>query len=208
MDPVGDKHNLKNKKLLSYDSEMMDLDYYVSTAYKKPIKYTKHFDMVYTLPFLDKDFCNELLTEIKCIEKNFNYEGNEQEHISVRSPELRLKNICPELSKHLLERVCAFGNAFFTKYFGTPVNRGTVHVTKYNKEWVGQEHTDLCDVSVLVSLNEKEFEGGGTEFKGGIIKPLSVGSAIIFPSYITKHKGLSITSGERYLLVFWLTRSM
>ena len=23
---------------------------------------------------------------------------------------------------------------------------------------MGQEHTDLCDVSVLVSLNEKEFE--------------------------------------------------
>ena len=207
MDPAGDNYILKNKKILSYDSEIMDLNYYLNLYDRKPINYTRHFDMVYTLPFLDKDFCKELLVEIKHIEQNYKYDGNIDEHISVRSPELKIANVCPRLNKHLIERVCAFGNPFFEKCFDTPIQSGTVHVTKYDKDWSGNEHTDLCDVSVLVSLND-DFEGGGTEFKGGVIRPLPIGSALVFPSYITRHKGLSITRGNRYLLVFWLNRTL
>ena len=207
MDPAGSKYNLKNKKLLSYDSEMMDLDFYVNNIYKEPIVHTRHFDMVYSLPFLDKDFCAELLKEIKCIEKKYSYKGNKNEHISVRSPELTLVDKCPELSEHLLNRVCSFGNLFFIKCFDTPVTGGSVHVTKYDSKWNGIQHTDLCDLSVIVSLNENEFVGGGTKFKNGVIKPLPVGSALVFPSYITPHQGLPIETGNRYLLVFWLIRT-
>ena len=53
MDPAGDNYILKNKKILSYDSEIMDLNYYLNLYDRKPINYTRHFDMVYTLPFLD-----------------------------------------------------------------------------------------------------------------------------------------------------------
>lgn len=206
MDPVGNKYSLKNKKLLQYKTEMLDLDFYSSVVYKQQISAKHHFDHVYTLPFLDKEFCKELLQEIKLLEESFDYKGNLDEDESVRSPELQIAQICPELSENLLRNICTFGNYFFSEVFDSDVDSGSVHVTKYDKNWIGKMHNDLADVTVLIPLNENEFDGGGTEFKKGIIEPQEIGTATIFPSFITKHKGLSITSGERYLLVFWLKK--
>jgi predicted 2-oxoglutarate/Fe(II)-dependent dioxygenase YbiX len=60
-------------------------------------------------------------------------------------------------------------------------------------------------MSVVVPLNTGAYEGGGTEFHNhGTLAPLPSGHALIFPSFTHLHRGLAVTKGERYLLVFWL----
>ena len=57
---------------------------------------------------------------------------------------------------------------------------------------------------MVVPLNE-DFDGGGTAFAGrGTVAPQPAGTGLIFPSFTHLHKGLPVTSGDRYLLVFWL----
>lgn len=67
-----------------------------------------------------------------------------------------------------------------------------------------EQHQDGSDMSVIVSLsNELNYTGGGTKFENGFIVNQQQGDIIMFPSKY-KHEGMSITSGTRFLLVFFI----
>ena len=172
-----------------------------------PIKdcITHHFNQVYSVPFYTKEFVDTLLKEIKEQEKTINYEPNLNEDELRRSPEISLNLKCPELMKQLMTSLHDIGTPIFYSVFGRTFYQGTVHITKYDPTWEGNWHHDACNISFVVPLNTGEYEGGGTKFHdGGIIKPLPTGHGLFHSSFSTLHKGLSITKGERYLLVFWL----
>ena len=172
-----------------------------------PIKdcITHHFNQVYSVPFYTKEFVDTLLKEIKELEKTINYEPNLNEDELRRSPEISLNLKCPELMKQLMISLHDIGTPIFYSVFGRTFYQGTVHITKYDPTWEGNWHHDACNISFVVPLNTGEYEGGGTKFHdGGIIKPLPTGHGLFHSSFSTLHKGLSITKGYRYLLVFWL----
>ena len=172
-----------------------------------PIKdcITHHFNQVYSVPFYTKEFVDTLLKEIKEIEKTINYEPNLDEDELRRSPEILLNLKCPELMKELMNSLYDIATPIFYSVFGRTFYQGTVHVTKYNSTWKGNWHHDECNISFVVPLNTGKYEGGGTQFHdGGVIEPIPTGHGLFHSSFSTLHKGLSITKGYRYLLVFWL----
>jgi hypothetical protein len=65
-------------------------------------------------------------------------------------------------------------------------------------------HTDNSEISVNILLSDpNEFEGGGTYFDDGIVTFLEKGDALIHCGK-TKHSGLEITKGRRYILVAFI----
>ena len=172
-----------------------------------PIKnyITHYFNQVYSVPFYTKKFIDTLLKEIKEMEKTINYEPNLNEDELRRSPEILLNLKCPELMKELMNSLYDMATPIFYSVFGRTFFQGTVHVTKYDSTWKGNWHHDAGNISFVVPLNTGEYEGGGTQFHdGGVIEPLPTGHGLFHSSFSTLHKGLPITKGERYLLVFWL----
>lgn len=81
-----------------------------------------------------------------------------------------------------------------------------VFVAKYDAD-KGQKslgrHVDGSDFSFVIALNDG-FEGGGTKFAGGSVKKPGVGSAVGFCGR-TKHQGLKVTRGTRYILAGFMT---
>lgn len=69
-------------------------------------------------------------------------------------------------------------------------------------------YTQLRKLSVTVQLSQPEaYEGGDLQLVVGkreLVMPRSVGSAVLFPSYIL-HTVKPVTRGTRYALVLWFT---
>jgi len=81
-----------------------------------------------------------------------------------------------------------------------------IFIVKYDSN--GQSnlelHSDESDLSINILLsNPDDFEGGGTYFEDGITTCLERGDALIHCGK-TKHSGLKITKGNRYLLVAFI----
>jgi hypothetical protein len=81
-------------------------------------------------------------------------------------------------------------------------------IVKYEKFEQNQTKLDLHDdhscITVNILLNDPdEFKGGGTFFEDGITYHLNQGDAIIHSSK-SKHAGIEITEGKRYVLVFFI----
>jgi hypothetical protein len=65
-------------------------------------------------------------------------------------------------------------------------------------------HDDDCCLTINILLSDiNEFTGGGTYFEDDITTYLNQGDAIVHSSK-TKHAGVEITEGKRYLLVFFI----
>lgn len=97
-----------------------------------------------------------------------------------------------------------------TAYGLDPLKLGIseVFIAKYSAEKGQQKslgkHVDGSDFSFVVALNEG-FEGGGTKFvKNNAIKKPLLGNAVGFCGQ-SKHQGLKVTSGTRYILAGFLT---
>lgn len=82
-----------------------------------------------------------------------------------------------------------------------------VFIAKYSAEKGAQKslakHVDGSDFSFVIALND-DFTGGGTKFVNGVIKKPSAGGAVGFCGQ-TKHQGLKVTSGTRYILAGFLS---
>jgi hypothetical protein len=82
-----------------------------------------------------------------------------------------------------------------------------VFVVKY--EMGKQEYLEMhCDdstitINILLSDPTTDFSGGGTQFEDGLILNPDQGDMIVHGSK-RKHSGLQITSGKRYILVFFI----
>jgi predicted 2-oxoglutarate/Fe(II)-dependent dioxygenase YbiX len=65
-------------------------------------------------------------------------------------------------------------------------------------------HTDGSSITVNILLSDpSNFVGGGTYFEDDITVTLEQGDMIMH-SGKTRHSGLKITEGKRYLLVFFI----
>lgn len=64
-----------------------------------------------------------------------------------------------------------------------------------------ENHQDGSIFSFIIPLND-QYEGGGTEFNGRIIKP-KIGEAFVFCGQ-NFHKGVEVTKGTRYVLAGFL----
>lgn len=85
-------------------------------------------------------------------------------------------------------------------------NVNDVFIVKYdaNLQRSLDAHTDTSDISINILLSDtSDFDGGGTSFEDGIVTHLERGDMLIH-SGKTKHSGLAITRGQRYILVAFI----
>lgn len=162
---------------------------------------------VYTIPVFSEKFCVLLRDEINNIGENFIPNDDEDELRQI--PEFVLQDQSPELYASFMTIVKNVFNPIFLSLWNRHVDDGGIQIAKYNPagKQKGAWHHDMSgDITVVVPLNTGDYLGGGTEFAGrGIVPPLPSGNALIFPSFTHLHRGLAVESGDRYLLVFWLT---
>jgi hypothetical protein len=86
------------------------------------------------------------------------------------------------------------------------LNVDDIFIVKYdaNRQSSLDLHADYSEVSTNILLSDpKDFEGGGTYFEDEITTYLEKGDALIH-SGRTKHSGLNITKGKRYILVAFI----
>ena len=163
---------------------------------------------VYTVPFFSETFCKILLDEVHNLEQFYGFTPNPEEDKLRQIPEITFQDNCPEIYQSLFQTIYTIGNPIFLNIWNRHVNAGGIQVANYNlkdKKQGAWHHDASADISMVVPLNTGEYEGGGTEFLNrGTVEPLPTGHALIFPSFTHMHRGLSVKSGNRYLLVFWL----
>ena len=160
---------------------------------------------IYTIPFLTESFCESVINEAKQI----GFKKNTKETKAKQILECNFNSTKMPYAAFLLEDLVGkYMNNIFWELWRRNINSGQVQVANYNPNKVikGSWHHDhSADITMVVPLNTGEYDGGGTEFwKKGIVKPLPIGTALFFPSFHNLHRGLPVTSGDRYLLVFWL----
>ena len=169
---------------------------------KEPLK------EVYTIPLFSKTFWHWLIDELESMQAHESFKPNDLEDELRQIPEIIISKYSEQLNNALLHIVNTILNPIFINIWNRHVTAGNIQIANYNiKEKVkGAWHHDAsADISVVVPLNTGEYIGGGTEFfNRGVVKPLPIGNALIFPSFTHMHRGLPVETGDRYLLVFWL----
>ncbi len=164
---------------------------------------------VYTVPLFSETFCKLLVDEMKNLESFYGFKPNPDEDELRQIPEIVLQECCPDIYNSLFQIIYSVVNPVLLSIWNRHVTGGGIQIANYNlkdKKQGAWHHDADADISIVVPLNTGEYKGGGTEFLNrGIVKPIPTGSALIFPSFTHMHRGLPIESGDRYLLVFWLT---
>ena len=163
---------------------------------------------VFTIPFLSDVYCKILMDEIRNMQSYGLFEPNPDEDELRQIPEVYLPEHAQEIEDALMQVVHAMGNPIYNALWNRSVNGGGIQIANYNitqKKQGAWHHDYSADITMVIPLNTGEYEGGGTEFIDGKVSPQENGTAVIFPSFTHLHRGLPIKSGDRYLLVFWLT---
>ena len=190
------------------------VNFYENQGNNNPVKNKLHevikepLKDVYTVPFFSEKFCQILLDEMHNLEDFYGFIPNPEEDELRQIPEITLQDNCPEIYNSLFQTIYTIGNPIFLNIWNRHVNGGGIQIANYNlkdKKQGAWHHDASADISMVVPLNTGEYKGGGTEFLNrGTVEPLPTGHALIFPSFTHMHRGLSVESGNRYLLVFWL----
>ena len=190
------------------------VNFYEDKGKESPIKNKLHkivkepLKDVYTVPFFSEKFCDILLDEMKSLEDFYGFVPNPEEDNLRQIPEITFQDNCPEIYESLMQTIYTIGNPIFLNIWNRYVNAGGIQIANYNlkdKKQGAWHHDASADISMVVPLNTGSYKGGGTEFLNrGTVEPLPTGHALIFPSFTHMHRGLSVESGNRYLLVFWL----
>ena len=167
---------------------------------------------IYRVPLFRRKFCKMLLKEIGHMEKEIGFETNSDEDELRQIPEIVLKEHAPELYSSMWYVVQTVLNPMFNLIWQRDCkDPASIQIANYNlkdKKQGTWHHDESSDISVVVPLNTGKYEGGGTAFHNyGEVAPLPTGHALIFPSFTNLHKGLPVGTGDRYLLVFWLTNA-
>ena len=165
---------------------------------------------IYRVPLFRRKFCSLLMKEISHMQREIGFETNAEEDELRQIPEIVLREHAPELYRSMWFVVQTVLNPIFNAIWQRDCkDPSTIQIANYNlrdKKQGSWHHDDSADISVVVPLNTGKYEGGGTSFHNyGEVAPLPTGHALFFPSFTNLHKGLPVGSGDRYLLVFWLT---
>ena len=163
----------------------------------------------YTIPLFKPEFCEMLLDEVENMKLYFDFTPNPEEDELRQIPEIVLEQFAPDIFLSMMSVVYSVMNPIFMVLWQRYIETAySIQIANYNlkdKQQGAWHHDQTADISVVVPLNTGDYKGGGTEFMGrGTIKPLPSGHALIFPSFTNLHRGLEVTKGDRYLLVFWL----
>lgn len=105
------------------------------------------------------------------------------------------RTVVPKIARayHLDSRKLGISEVFIAKYSAAKGQQRSL-----------DKHVDGSDFSFVIALND-DFTGGGTKFiQSKTIKKPTVGSAVAFCGQ-SKHRGLPITSGTRYIMAGFLT---
>lgn len=166
-------------------------------------------NVAYVANMLNKEYCSSLVDKLK--EHEFTVNAEEDEYY--RIPEVVIKYSDSDL---FLELEYAFNN-YIAKYLQTirfkkEFNINSIQFAKYSATGdisKGNWHYDEdSDSTVVIYLND-DYEGGGTQFKteadDGIVTvdKFEVGDSVFFNGRVVPHRGLPVTKGDRYILVFW-----
>lgn len=169
---------------------------------------TRHFDDVFSLPLFSKEYCNMILDEIQNIKSQKKFKADNEENEKVQIQEFVLLDNCPKWYFGLLGLIYEKINTIFSALYSRVVRDANIQLANYNTREISKttwHHDGDYEISMVVPLNSGEYTGGGTEFwNKGTIDPLPTGHALIFPTFSNFHRGLPVTEGDRYLLVFWL----
>jgi len=165
---------------------------------------------VYRVPLLPPEFCDWLVDR----SKSHSFKVNDVEEPDVQIDESVLQVTDPLAYKAVLDMAFPMIHAWSAIIYQNLTCRiSAIQLASYEPHKIkcGNWHHDRdSDISVVVSLNPDDFEGGGTSFRTSAdscveIPPLPKGYAVIFPGKHLHHYGLPVTSGRRLLLVFWLS---
>jgi len=158
----------------------------------------------YTIPLFSEEFCKLLLQLVK----NHTFKPNDDEDGLRQIPEIILSEQLPELYTSMMCITKAVIEPILSSLWGCHIHSAHIQVANYNprdKKQGAWHHDITSDITIVVPLNTGEYTGGGTEFmRRGVVEPLPNGSALMFPSLTHMHRGLPVSEGDRYLLVFWL----
>lgn len=156
-----------------------------------------------------KDTCNWIINESeKYASKNGGWKTNRHSLYPTTDLEIQnIKTIFPFILTCFYETI----TKNIIKYYNFKINDiiieiNDLFIVKYEscKQNNLEFHKDTSCISVNILLNDiSEFEGGGTIFDDGITVFLNQGDAIIH-SGKSSHSGLQITTGKRYLLIFFI----
>jgi hypothetical protein len=175
-----------------------------------PVEYV---DGVFICPLFSEELCNSLIT--LCDKSKSIYVPNAEETYAAQIPEIVFEERYPDLFKKFLETVSTAIAPIFLLMTGTsPTDVTSVQLARYTPENTahGCWHVDEDSLyTCVVSLAPERHEGGGTSFlpygllgKEVHIPPLPKGWAVFFHGKTTNHRGMSVTSGIRDLLVYWM----
>lgn len=170
---------------------------------------TKPFSSgVYSIPFLNPKYCDDLLTEIAAI----SFEVNPDEEEEVQIPEITLQDNCPALHSCLHGLFNNVVNPLTKVLYQLEQERmSSIQFAQYRPDNTARgnwHHDKDSDITLVVALSDFH-KGGGTMVKPqGLGKPfvvpqLPVGHGMLFQGSRTLHMGLPVTEGARNLLVFW-----
>ncbi|WP_323115358.1 hypothetical protein [Pseudomonas guariconensis] len=163
---------------------------------------------VYSIPFLNPQYCDALLTEIAAM----SFEVNPDEDEEVQIPEITLADNCPALHSCLHGLFNNVVNPLTqVLYQLEQAQMSSIQFAQYRPDNTAKghwHHDKDSDITLVVALSDFH-KGGGTMVKPqGLGEPfevpqLPVGHGMLFQGSRTLHMGLPVTEGARNLLVFW-----
>ena len=169
---------------------------------------TTHLPEVYSIPLFSETFVKVMLDEIDNIKSTIGFSVNKEEEKDVQIEEFVLSKNAAGWYRSVFQLIYGKINVIFDSLFSRQVHTGVIQLANYNPKEITHtswHHDGEADITMVVPLNTGGYEGGGTEFwRKGEVDPLPNGHALIFQTYSNLHRGLPLSSGDRYLFVFWL----
>uniref|UniRef100_A0A0B6ZL00 Fe2OG dioxygenase domain-containing protein n=1 Tax=Arion vulgaris TaxID=1028688 RepID=A0A0B6ZL00_9EUPU len=172
---------------------------------------------VYRLPVFTKEFCQQLVEEIKHFDK---FPGKKSQPNTMNSYGVSLDEM--GLSDHLItplitEWLQTLTRGLFHKWGGGTIDSFKAFIVRYDE--TGDKdlslHYDNAEVTINIGLNS-DYEGGDLQFGGiwgeedttqnMIVMSHEIGHGILHCAR-QLHSALPITSGQRYNLVIWMRSS-
>jgi hypothetical protein len=188
----------KNDNVCKNNSNGIVIDVNHFLKFNQRFIFEKHFT---------KDICKWIINE--CEEYAVKYGWTKNRHDMYPTTDIPVENI-QSIFKFI---ITSFSQTIIHKIKKSYEIDDTVNISikdlfvvkyEYNKQNYLELHADTSCISVNILLSDiSEFNGGGTFFEDNLTVLLNQGDMLIHSSK-TKHSGLEITSGKRYVLVFFI----
>ena len=167
--------------------------------------YTKQY-ILYN--FLSNDECNKIINESENYSKKYGWTKDRHDEYPTTDNEITSKWNCYQyLFKKINQDLFPIYNKFYN-INSLKLKISELFVAKYdgNQEKSQKSldaHEDGSEFSFIIALNN-DYSGGGTRFiKDNKVVKLKKGDIVIFCGQ-TRHEGLKVTSGVRYILTGFL----